>query len=83
MSESGITVTKSERFSEWYTQAVLRSELADYAPIKGCIIFREDSYAIWEKIQDYFNKKIGETGHRRWGIAGSNQDKIHTLNFLP
>ena len=64
MSESGITVKKSERFSEWYTQAVLRSELADYAPIKGCIIFREDSYAIWEKIQDYFNKKIGETGHR-------------------
>ncbi len=64
MSESGITVKKSERFSEWYTQAVLRSELADYAPIKGCIIFREDSYAMWEKIQDYFNKKIGETGHR-------------------
>ena len=64
MSESGITVKKSERFSEWYTQAVLRSELADYAPIKGCIIFREDSYAIWEKIQDYFNKKIGETGHK-------------------
>ena len=64
MSESGITVKKSERFSEWYTQAVLRSELADYAPIKGCIIFREDSYAMWEKIQDYFNKKIEETGHR-------------------
>jgi len=64
MSESGITVKKSERFSEWYTQAVLKSELADYAPIKGCIIFREDSYAIWEKIQDYFNKKIKETGHK-------------------
>jgi len=64
MSKSGITVKKSERFSEWYTQAVLRSELADYAPIKGCIIFREYSYAMWEKIQDYFNKRIKETGHK-------------------
>ena len=64
MAESGITVKKSERFSEWYTQAVLRSELADYAPIKGCIVFREYSYAMWEKIQDYFNKRIEETGHK-------------------
>ena len=64
MAESGITVKKSERFSEWYTQAVLRSELADYAPIKGCIVFREYSYAMWEKIQDYFNNRIEETGHK-------------------
>ncbi len=64
MSELGITVKKSEQFSEWYTQVILKSELADYAPIKGCIIFREYSYAIWEKIQDFFNKKIKETGHK-------------------
>jgi len=64
MSESGITVKKSEQFSEWYTQVVLRSELADYAPIKGCIVFREHSYAIWEKIQDFFNKRIEASGHR-------------------
>jgi prolyl-tRNA synthetase len=42
---------------------VLKSELADYAPIKGCMIFREHSYAIWEKIQDVFNRKIKATGH--------------------
>ncbi len=64
MSDSGITVKKSDQFSEWYTQAVLRSELADYAPVKGCIIFREYSYSIWEKIQDYFDKRIRETGHK-------------------
>jgi len=63
MSEAGVTVKKSEDFSDWYTQVVTRSELADYAPIKGCIIFREYSYAIWEKIQDFFNKRIKETGH--------------------
>ena len=64
MSELGITVRKSERFSEWYTEVVLKSELADYAPIKGCIVFREYSYAIWEKIQDFFNQKMRETGHK-------------------
>ena len=64
MSELGVTVRKSEDFSEWYTQVILKSELADYAPIKGCIVFREYSYAIWEKIQDFFNEKIKETGHK-------------------
>ncbi len=64
MSDTGITVKKSEDFSEWYTQVVLKSELADYAPVKGCMIFREHSYAIWEKIQEIFNQKIKQTGHR-------------------
>ncbi|MDI6903926.1 MAG: proline--tRNA ligase [Candidatus Bathyarchaeia archaeon] len=64
MSEMGITVKKSENFSEWYTQVVLKSGLADYAPIKGCMIFREHSYAIWEKIQEVFNKRIKEKGHK-------------------
>jgi len=64
MSDIGITVKKSENFSEWYTQTVLKSELADYAPMKGCIIFREHSYAIWEKIQQIFDKRIKELGHK-------------------
>ena len=64
MSDTGVTVKKSEDLSEWYTQVILKSKLADYAPIKGCMIFREDSYAIWEKIQEIFNMKIKATGHR-------------------
>ncbi len=63
MSEAGITVRKSDQFSEWYTQVILKSELADYAPVGGCIIFREYSYAMWEKIQEYLNKRFKETGH--------------------
>jgi prolyl-tRNA synthetase len=50
MSDMGITVKKTEDFSEWYVQLVLKSGLADYAPVKGCMIFREHSYAIWERI---------------------------------
>jgi len=64
MSDTGVTVKKKEDFSEWYTQVILKSGLADYAPVKGCMIFREDSYAIWEKIQEIFNQKIKATGHR-------------------
>ncbi len=64
MSDTGVTVKKSQDFSEWYVEVVLKAELADYAPIKGCMIIREDAYAVWEKIQEILNKKIKSTGHR-------------------
>ena len=63
MSDIGVTIKKEENFSEWYTQTVLKSGLADYSPIKGCMILREHSFAIWEKIQEVFNAKIKATGH--------------------
>jgi prolyl-tRNA synthetase len=64
MSDIGVTVKKNEDFSEWYTQVIVKSGLADYAPVKGCMVFRELSYAIWEKIQEIFNVKIKATGHK-------------------
>ncbi|MCS7106043.1 MAG: proline--tRNA ligase [Candidatus Aenigmarchaeota archaeon] len=62
--QEGITVRKSENFSEWYTQAVLKSKLADYGPVQGTIVFREYSYEIWEKIQSIFNEMIKRAGHK-------------------
>src|SRR3989337_1082226 len=64
MSDTGVTVKKGEDFSEWYTEVVVKSGMADYSPIKGCMIIREHAYAIWEKIQEIFNKKIRESGHK-------------------
>jgi prolyl-tRNA synthetase len=64
MSDTGITVKKCDDFSEWYVQVVLKAELADYAPVKGCMIIRPDAYAVWEKIQEIVNQKIKATGHR-------------------
>ncbi len=64
MSDVGVTVKKCEDFSEWYTEVILKSGLADYAPIKGCMIIREDAIAMWEKIQEILNKKIKATGHK-------------------
>ncbi|MFH1424796.1 MAG: proline--tRNA ligase [archaeon] len=60
----GMTVKKDENFSEWYTEVVQKAELADYAPIAGCIIFRPYSYEIWEYVQDYINKDIKARGHK-------------------
>ena len=76
MAEMGITVKKAEAFSEWYIQVVLKAELADYAPVKGCIIFRAYSYAMWEKIQDYFNERIKETGHENAYFPLFSSEKI-------
>ena len=64
MSDTGVTVKKNVDFSEWYIEVVLKAGLADYAPVKGCMIIREDAYAVWEKIQEILNKKIKATGHR-------------------
>jgi prolyl-tRNA synthetase len=63
MSDIGVTVKKNEDFSEWYTEVVLKSGMAEYSPVKGCMIIREHAYAIWERIQEVFNKKIKETCH--------------------
>jgi len=64
MSDIGVTVKKNTDFNEWYVEVVLKAELADYAPVKGCMIIRPDAYAVWEKIQEVVNQKIKATGHK-------------------
>jgi len=59
-SKEGITVKKSENLSEWYNQVVQKAELADYSAVKGCMVIRPHGYAIWEKIQEYFNQVLKE-----------------------
>ena len=54
----GITVKKGGDFVEWYNQVVLKAGLADYAPIRGFMIIKPHGYAMWEKIQEYFNKVL-------------------------
>ncbi len=58
----GITAKKHENFSEWYSQAIQKSELADYSSVSGCIVYRPYSYEIWEKIRDFFDEKIKKSG---------------------
>lgn len=55
----GITVKKEEDMPEWYTQVCLKAELADfYSPVGGFMVVRPYGYAIWQNIQNYFNREI-------------------------
>lgn len=62
MNEIGITAKKEEDMPEWYTQVVLKSELADYSAIKGCAVIRPLGYSIWQGIMNFFNKQIAALG---------------------
>src|SRR3954466_15521759 len=54
---------QSENFSQWYLDVVRRAELADYTEVKGCMAIRPYGYAIWELIQQAFDKRFKATGH--------------------
>jgi prolyl-tRNA synthetase len=54
---------QSEDFSRWYLDVVRRAELADYSPVKGCMVIRPYGYAIWELIQQSLDRRFKATGH--------------------
>src|SRR3984893_58984 len=54
---------RSQDFSRWYLDVVRRAELADYSPVKGCMVIRPYGYAIWELIQQALDRRIKATGH--------------------
>jgi prolyl-tRNA synthetase len=54
---------QSQDFSRWYLDVVRRAELADYSPVKGCMVIRPYGYAIWELIQQAFDRRFKATGH--------------------
>lgn len=55
--------SKAEHFSDWYTAVVLKAELADYYPVRGCIVVRPYGYTIWELIQAGLDRRFKATGH--------------------
>ncbi|HKT80650.1 MAG TPA: proline--tRNA ligase [Vicinamibacterales bacterium] len=54
---------RSQDFSQWYVDVVRRAELADYSPVKGCMVIRPYGYAIWELLQQTLDSRIKATGH--------------------
>src|SRR5216684_2206869 len=55
--------TRAQDFSEWYNQLVLKAQLADYAPVRGCMIVRPYGWALWENIQQALDRRFKATGH--------------------
>jgi len=55
---------KAVDYSQWYIDVVLKTEMMDYAPVKGFMAIRPSGYVIWEKIQELLDKRFKETGHQ-------------------
>ncbi len=78
-----------EDFAQWYTDIVLKAELADYSATKGCIVIRPYGYEIWEKIQEYTDKKFKETGVKNASFpilipeSLLQKEKDHVEGFAP
>ncbi len=90
MSEKlGITVKKSEDFSEWYTQVVQKAELADYTEVSGCIVFKPAAYAIWENICSEVDKRFKKTGIKNCyfplfiPLKLLSKEEEHVKGFVP
>jgi len=55
---------QSEDFSRWYLDTIKKADLMSYSPVRGCIVFKPDSYELWENIQRELDRRFKETGHR-------------------
>lgn len=58
----GIT-KRSVDYNQWYVDVVQRAELADYSPVRGCMVIRPNGYSVWENIKESLDKMLKETGH--------------------
>ncbi len=63
MSQQGVT-PQSEDFSRWYTDVVQKADLADYSPVRGCMIIKPYGYELWEGVKGGLDRRFKETGHQ-------------------
>ncbi len=81
--------TRGEDYSEWYNQVVLRAELADYAPVRGCMIVRPYGWALWENITAALDSRFKATGHVNAAFplliprSFIEKEKSHVAGFSP
>jgi len=80
---------QEENFSDWYNQVIQRAELADYAPVRGCMVVRPYGWAIWENIQSALDKRFKDTGHVNAAfpllipMSFFEKEKEHVEGFSP
>ena len=88
MDEKKLT-PKSTNYSEWYNQLVQRAELADYAPVRGCMVIRPYGWSLWENIQDALDSRFKATGHVNAAfplfipMSFLEKEKAHVEGFSP
>ena len=88
MSARHIT-PQSKEFSKWYNEIVLAAELADYSPVRGCMVIRPNGYELWENMQRALDARIKATGHRNAYFplfipeSFLKKEKEHVEGFAP
>ena len=88
MSEEKLP-SRNENYSEWYNQLVQRAELADYAPVRGCMVIRPYGWALWENIQAGLDRRFKATGHVNAAfpllipMSFLEKEKEHVAGFSP
>jgi prolyl-tRNA synthetase len=64
MADNKALTTRAADFSAWYNEVIARAELADYSPVRGCMVIRPNGYAIWEQMQRALDQMFKDTGHQ-------------------
>jgi len=64
MADEKKLTTRAQDFSAWYNEVVLRAELADHSPVRGCMVIRPNGYGIWERMQGALDEMFKATGHQ-------------------
>jgi prolyl-tRNA synthetase len=64
MAEVKALTPRATDFSAWYNELIARAELADYSPVRGCMVIRPNGYAIWEQMQRALDQMFKDTGHQ-------------------
>ncbi|HEU4682286.1 MAG TPA: proline--tRNA ligase [Gemmatimonadales bacterium] len=64
MAETKALTTRAADFSAWYNEVIARAQLADYSPVRGCMVIRPNGYAIWEQMQRALDQMFKDTGHQ-------------------
>ena len=64
MADDKTLTTRAADFSAWYNELIARAELADYSPVRGCMVIRPNGYAIWEQMQRALDQMFKDTGHQ-------------------
>ncbi len=59
-----VITKRSEDYARWYTDVIIQSQMADYSPVKGCMVIRPLGFALWEAMQRELDARFKETGHQ-------------------
>jgi prolyl-tRNA synthetase len=64
MADTKALTPRATDFSAWYNELIMKAELADYSPVRGCMVIRPNGYAIWEQMQRALDTMFKDTGHQ-------------------